>query len=229
MTYDKFRYQKMIKSKNEESILLMLKESPKRFKELKEKTGLSQMGLTNILKKLTKDNKLKKIIDKDEDKYHEAYTLTKKGQDYLKGMWMILNEIYDLESKKAGYNSSYFSFLDVNWSTIIEKDSTFIDYDDFTDDVTKQYTELVFKHIKKNYIKKNNNGKYYLDNADKIHGKHIIAFEVDLDSIKKNIEDFIKNAEDRKKKYDSTKGTISIITANLIDRDNEYKELLYDE
>ncbi len=214
-----------IKKLKQGKILALLMEKPFRFLQLAKATELHPQALDRELKVMLEKKQIKKDILNNET----VYKLTKKGHDYLKDMWMILNEIYDLESKKASYDSNYFSFADVNWSTIIEKDSTYIDYDNFIANATKKYTELVFKHIKKNHIKKDNNGKYYLDNADKIHGKHIIAFEVDLDSIKKNIEDFLNNSEDRKKKYDSTKDTIGILDATLNDNDNKYKELLYDE
>ena len=60
MTYDKCRTQQETKNMNETAILKALSEKPMRFKDLKETTGLSQMGLNTILKRLKMRIRLKK-------------------------------------------------------------------------------------------------------------------------------------------------------------------------
>jgi len=185
MKYDKFRTQKDVKTKNETKILVLLEKQPLRFKDLKEETGLSQMGLNAILKRLMENGRIEKTLYEN----HEAYQLTRKGLNYVKGIWMILYEIYEMQNRKTNYDSSYFSNTDINWSSLIEVESPYINYYFFIEKILNEYRELILKSIKDKYIKENEDKTYSLINKEELKGKHMIAFEVDFDLIRKNIED----------------------------------------
>jgi len=167
----------------------LLEKQPLRFKDLKEETGLSQMGLNAILKRLMKNGRIEKTLYEN----HEAYQLTRKGLNYVKGMWMILYEIYEMQNRKTTYDSSYFSNTDINWSSLIEVESPYINYNSFIKKISNEYRELILKSIKDKYIKENEDKTYSLALAEELKGKHIIAFEVDFDSIRKNLEDALKS------------------------------------
>ncbi|MFP3130775.1 MAG: winged helix-turn-helix transcriptional regulator [Nitrososphaeria archaeon] len=160
MVYDKFRIQKETKLKNEQAVLNSLNKQPKRFKDLINETGISAMGLTNILKRLLSEGKIEKTLHKGKD----AYSLTKKGEDYLEDMWMILYELYEIQNKKTNYDSNYFSENDIKWSSLIEVESPQINYRNFIDLVSSEYRELILKSIKEKYIKENEDKSYSLIN-----------------------------------------------------------------
>jgi DNA-binding HxlR family transcriptional regulator len=185
MIYDKFKKQRDTKLTNEQAVLNYLNKEPKRFKDLINETGISAMGLTNILKRLLSEGKIERTLHKDK----EAYSLTKKGQDYLKGMWMILYEIYEMQNRKTNYESNYFSENDIKYSLLRDIESPQINYRNFIDLVFSEYRELILKSIKEKYIKENEDNTYSLINKEELKGKHIITFEIDFDLIRKNIED----------------------------------------
>jgi len=185
MTYDKFRIQKETKLKNEQAVLNSLNKHPLRFKEIREETRISAMGLTNILKRLLSEGKIERTLYEGK----EAYSLTKKGEDYLKGLWMILYEIYEMQNRKTNYESNYFSENDIKYSLLRDIESPYINYNSFIKNISNEYRELILKSIKEKYIKENEDNTYSLINKEELKGKHIIAFEIDFDLIRKNIED----------------------------------------
>ncbi len=99
MAYEEFQFQKDTGRKNEENILIELKESPKRFKDLTSKLKLSPMGLTKILKRLVKKGKIEKVFYEG----HEAYSLTKEGKNEVENLWYIYHELDFLKENKASY------------------------------------------------------------------------------------------------------------------------------
>ena len=222
MTYEKFKTQQETKNRNETAILKALSEKPMRFKDLKETTGLSQMGLTAILKRLQSENKIERILFDN----HEAYAITKKGQGYLKSMWMILNEIYEMQSGKTNYKNNYFTHSDVNWSLITEVESPSIDYYEFIKKITEDYLTMILQYIKGKYLVKNEDQSYTITEPEKIRGKHIITFEVDLDIVRTHLEDTLQPG-----KVDRTKTGIyqSIGNALTEDTKNNYRHILFNE
>ncbi|MHB8360223.1 MAG: hypothetical protein ACYDAO_00055 [Thermoplasmataceae archaeon] len=223
MTYEKFRTQNETKNKNEEKILTALHEKPMKFTELRDITKLSPMGLTQILKRLLESKKIEKVIYKDK----EAYKLTKKGLDYLKGMWMILNEIYEMQKAKTNYNSNYFSEDDIKWSLLRELESPLIKYNAFINKISNEYRELILMDIKERYIKENEDKTYSLINAEDLKGKHIIAFEIDFDLIRQNLEDALKSDS-------AFNDTVKTVKQGLTRRikeyiRNQYRHVLFNE
>ncbi|MCL4420578.1 MAG: hypothetical protein M1477_02690 [Candidatus Thermoplasmatota archaeon] len=99
MPYEKFKVQKSIAKKNEENILIELKEFPRRFKELLDKLNLSPMGLTKILKRMVSEGKIQKVLYTG----HEAYSLTKEGKNEVEQLWYIYHELDYLKENKASY------------------------------------------------------------------------------------------------------------------------------
>ena len=221
MTYEKFRKQLETKSRNETAILKALSEKPMRFKDLKETTGLSQMGLTAILKRLQSENKIERILFDN----HEAYAITKKGQGYLKSMWMILSEIYEIQNVKTNYKSNYFSSSDIKWSLLTEVESPHIDYTKFIKKISNDYLTLILRDIKKNYLVKNEEQSYTITEPEKIRGKHIITFEVDFDLMREYIEYSLEpNIKDNKSKI----GKYTSISDEIKDHlKNQYRDILF--
>jgi len=222
MIYNKFKKQRDTKLTNEQAVLNYLNKEPKRFKEIREETKISAMGLTNILKRLLSEGKIERTLHKDK----EAYSLTKKGMDYLKGMWMILYEIYEMQNRKTSYNSNYFFENDIKWSSLIEAESPQINYRDFINTVSSEYRELILKSIKEKYIKENEDKTYSLINKEELKGKHIIAFEVDFDLIRKNLEDSLKSDKEFDTSLKDYKEGISVIKE---DKRNLYRHILLKE
>jgi len=222
MEYDKFKTQKETKTKNEAKILALLKKQPLRFKDLKEETGLSQMGLNAILKRLMKNGRIEKTLYEN----HEAYSLTRDGKDYLKGLWMILYEIYEMQDRKTSYNSNYFSENDIKWSFLADVKSPYVNYNSFIKNISNEYRELILKSIKEKYIKENEDKTYSLINKEELKGKHIIAFEIDFDLIRKNIEDSLKSDKEFGASLKDYKEGISVIKE---DKRNLYRHILLKE
>lgn len=223
MTYEKFKTQHETKNKNEENVLKNLYNNPMRFKDLKEETGLSQMGLTAVLKRLITEGKIEKIMYEG----HESYALTKDGQDYLKGMWMILHEIYEMQDVKTTYKSNYFSTSDIKWSLLTEVESPLFNYSEFIDKFSEDYLRMILQNIKEKYLVKNEGQSYSIREPEKIRGKHIIAFEVDFDLIRKNLDDALKPVSMGNKDKIGEYQPI----ANAIKEDirNHYKNILFNE
>jgi hypothetical protein len=173
---------------------------------------------------LQNEGKIEKIMYSN----HEAYQLTKKGQDYVKGIWMILNEIYELQNTKTSYKNNYFSDSDIFWYSLIELKSPYIDYSDFITRVSDEYQNLILQEIKKSYLKKNDDNTYSISEPEKITGKHIIAFEVDFDLIRKNLEDALKPETNDKNKIGKNKSeyVTDVIKA---DKRNYYRNILLGE
>jgi len=175
-------YQKMLR---QNSILNALKDSPKQFSELAKDLKLHDTTLDRELKRLSSEKKIKMGIKDNKP----VYLITKKGMDYLKGMWMILYEIYEMQNRKTNYDSNYFSENDIKYSLLREVESPYVNYNSFIKKISNEYRELILKSIKEKYIKENEDNTYSLINKEELKGKHIIAFEIDFDLIRKNIED----------------------------------------
>jgi len=62
-------------------------------------------------------------------------------------------------------------------------------YNMFIKKISNEYRELILKSIKEKCIKENEDKTYSLINKEELKGKHVIAFEVDFDLIRKNIKD----------------------------------------
>jgi len=212
-------YQKMIR---QERILNALKDSPKRFSELANDVNFQDTTLDRELKRLSSEKKIKKVIKDNKP----VYSITNKGMDYLKGMWMILYEIYEMQNRKTSYNSNYLSQNDIKWSSLIEVKSPRINYRNFIDLVSSEYRELILKSIKEKYIKENEDKTYSLINKDELKGKHIIAFEIDFDLIRKNIEDSLKSDKEFDASLKDYKDGIRVIKE---DTRNLYRHILLKE
>jgi len=227
MTYEKFRIQKERKLTNEQAVLNYLNKEPKRFKEIREETRISAMGLTNILKRLLSEGKIERTLHKDK----EAYSLTKKGEDYLKEMLMILYEIYEMQNRnpnnKPNYDSNYFSENDIKYSLLRDIESPQINYRNFIDLVFSEYRKLILLEIKRNFIKENADKTYSISDPEKLRGKHIIAFEIDFDLIRKNIEDALTSVSINNKAESGI--FISIKDAIKEDKRNLYRNILFKE
>ncbi len=155
------------KENTKRNLLKIIKENePIRYKELLEKSNLSNKWLSIILKEIQKYKNIEKTItdvklgDGKVKNGVQAYQLTKKGQDYVKGMWMILNEIYEMQNTETSYRSNYFSNSDIFWSLLTELKSPFINYSDFIERISEEYRKLILEEIKRTYLKENDDVPY---------------------------------------------------------------------
>jgi len=211
-----------IKNRRTEQILKTLNERPKKFREIAIETKLHDMSVNREIKHLLENKIIKKVIYEN----HEAYQLTKKGMDYLKGMWMILYEIYEMQNRKTNYDSNYFSENDIKYSLLREVESPYVNYNSFIKKISNEYRELILKSIKEKYIKENEDKTYSLINKDELKGKHIIAFEIDFDLIRKNIEDSLKSDKEFDASLKDYKDGIRVIKE---DTRNLYRHILLKE
>jgi len=172
MVYDKFRTQKETKKKNEEQILKSLYEKPKTFTELKEETHLSQMGLTNVLKRLKSENIIKKDIKED----MTVYVLTEKGNKEAENLWHIYFELDYLKENKASYihgtPNSFVSFDLI----MLNKDHEHL-HDNILSIIPNPYefNNYIMENLFKKAKEKNLNMVY---NSNE--GKYMLSFEFDL-------------------------------------------------
>ncbi len=210
-----------IREQRQGKILKILDENPLTFLQLKNASGLHPQILDRELEKTLE----KKLIIKDILDNEPVYKLTKKGQDYLKGMWMILNEIYEMQNVKTNYKSNYFSSSDIKWSLLTEVKSPHIDYMEFIEKISNDYLTLILRDIKKNYLVKNEEQSYTITEPEKIRGKHIITFEVDFDLMREYIEYSLEpNIKDNKSKI----GKYTSISDEIKDHlKNQYRDILF--
>lgn len=204
------------------SICKVLSEHPKSYTEIVNETSMKDMTIARELKQMLSE----KIIYKTILSNKPVYNLTKKGQGYLKSMWMILNEIYEMQSRKTNYENNYFTHSDVNWSLITEAESPYIDYREFRDKISEDYLRMILLSLKKKYLIENEDKSYSLSKPEEIRGKHIITFEVDLDIVRTHLEDTLQPG-----KVDRTKTGIYQSIGNALTEDlkNEYRHILFNE
>jgi DNA-binding HxlR family transcriptional regulator len=212
-------YQKMMR---QERILNALKDSPKRFRTLANDVNLLDTTLDRELKRLKSENKIEMGIKDNKP----VYLITKKGMGYLKSMYMILYEIYEMQNRKTNYDSNYFSENDIKYSLLREIESPYVNYNSFIKNISNEYRELILKSIKEKYIKENEDKTYYLINKEELKGKHMIAFEVDFDLIRKNIEDSLKSDKEFDASLKDYKEGIRVIKE---DTRNLYRHILLNE
>lgn len=212
-----------IREQRQGMILKLLEERPLTFSRLQKASGLHPQTLKRELNKMYERKLIKQdILDKE-----KVNKLTKKGQDYLKGMWMILNEIYEMQSAHANYNSNYFSGNNIFWSLLKDIESPHIDYRENIKRISDDYLRIVLASLKEKHVKQNEDNSYSIVNSQEIKGKHIIAFEVDFDLIRKNLEDAIKLIENvgnnQNKMFQSVENAIKEDNRNL------YRSILFGE
>jgi len=202
MVYDKFRTQNETKKKNEEQILKSLYEKPKTFTELKEETHLSQMGLTNVLKRLKSENIIKKDIKED----MTVYVLTKKGNKEAENLWHIYFELDYLKENKASYihgtSNSFVSFDLI----MLNKDHEHL-HDDILSIIPNpnEFNNYIMENLFKKAKEKNLNMVY---NSNE--GKYMLSFEFDL----KKLMDFFNKI---KIFIDDIKKGINVLNDNKLD------------
>lgn len=165
MTYEKFRLQLETKSRNETAILKALSEKPMRFKDLKENIGLSQMGLTAILKRLQSKNKIKKTIHED----HESYVLTKKGSEEYEKLWHIESIIKEIKSLNSGSLLSYWKPYGMEYSII--QDTNFLS--------KNKIAHLIYGQNPEYFENEDNNPQSLADEISKYILKWIISYAND--------------------------------------------------
>jgi len=132
-----------------------------------------------------------------------------------------------MQNRKTSYYSNYFTESDIKYSLLREVESPYINYNSFIKKISNEYRELILKSIKDKYIKENEDKTYSLALAEELKGKHIIAFEVDFDLIRKNIEDALTSVSMDSKAESEI--FASIKDAIKDDIRNNYRNILFKE
>ncbi len=155
------------------------------------------------------------------------YVLTELGKAYYNNLWFIEMEIRKLKSNNAILESNHASSSDIFWSLIRDVESPYINYRDFIKRISEEYRNLILLEIKRTYLKENDDKTYSISEPEKLRGKHIIAFEVDFDLIRNNLEEALKpvSVDNRGKigKYQSG------MDAFKEDIRNQYRNILFNE
>jgi DNA-binding HxlR family transcriptional regulator len=196
--------QQKIKELNRSGVMVCLKDEAKRFKDLKEMTGLSPMGLTKILAGLEEEG----LIGRKTEGRWSSYILTRKGEKMLFKMTtldMIIGKIQDDGGKYHHDYSGAKGSMELSglvWGIqddlvigkeIGEKDNPMLP------GIVRSTQAHIFREIKS--AAKNNLIK--LDEKKK--GQMVLGFVIDYDDLVKSINDdsllqYGKNAGKRTKK-----------------------------
>ena len=105
--------------RHREFIVNSLEKEPKLFLELlqlgkNDVNGLkSPMGLSRVLDELQRDGIVSQEATRKDSRGIErkAYTLTKMGKEYRKGIWELMLDLYDLKDKGSSYVSGLTNTL----------------------------------------------------------------------------------------------------------------------
>jgi DNA-binding HxlR family transcriptional regulator len=92
-----YKYQLDQRNANKEQVLILLEHGPKRFREILDGVEFTQQTLSSILKELSKEGKIQKVIHEDA----EAYEITAEGKASLKETYYILHDLVALKDKGA--------------------------------------------------------------------------------------------------------------------------------
>ena len=174
--YNRFQILKIIK-----------KEGPQRFKELEQKTGRSPRGLNNMLKDLQEAKRIEKVIHDG----HQAYGLTKTGDDAFKNLDLVLSGRREMIIDGGTYYESYSNqwgsvlFCDLPWGIdddlILDKNVT-EEMNPITKETAIEVQEFLFKKMLSDAKKK----KITLDKTK--NGNIIWEFSIDYKELVKSLE-----------------------------------------
>ncbi len=109
--HNAYTTQKDTKRRHRDFIVNSLEKEPKLFLELlrlgkNDVNGLkSPMGLSRVLDELQSEGIVSQEATKKDSRGIErkAYTLTKRGKEYGKGIWELMLDLYDLKDKGSSY------------------------------------------------------------------------------------------------------------------------------
>jgi DNA-binding HxlR family transcriptional regulator len=189
MAYDRFRTQKETKERNERLVLKLLFDSPMRFKDLLEETGLSRAGLDMILKRLQETKQIESIIDSGKP----AYSLTKKGEKTVKAIPIIQDNLESILKVKHEYSNEMGKF---------KLGYKGINFDVLNDAQVDANLTNVFKEIVKECLKKSENTiaeiPSIIRDKSELKGKMVLALTIDFDDMR---EQFLNRNNKTWKKF----------------------------
>lgn len=189
MVYDRFRTQKETKERNERLVLKLLFDSPMRFKDLLEETGLSRAGLDMILKRLQETKQIGSIIDSGKP----AYSLTKKGEKTVKAIPIIQDNLESILKVKHEYSNEMGKF---------KLGYKGINFDVLNDAQVDANLTNVFKEIVKECLKKSENTiaeiPSIIRDKSELKGKIVLALTIDFDDMR---EQFLNRNNKAWKKF----------------------------
>lgn len=179
MAYNRFRTQKETKERNERLVLKLLFDSPMRFKDLLEETGLSRAGLDMILKRLQETKQIESIIDSGKP----AYSLTKKGEKTVKAIPIIQDNLESILKVKHEYSNEMGKFK------LGYKGMNFDVLNDAQVDASLTNT---FKEIVKECLKKSEDTIAEIPNIirdkSELKGRMVLALTIDFDDMREQFQ-----------------------------------------
>jgi len=196
--------QQKVKELNRSGVMVCLKDEAKRFKDIKEMTGLSPMGLTKILSGLEDDG----LIGRKTEGRWSSYVLTRKGEKILFKMTtldMIIGKIQDDGGKYHHDYSGAKASMELSGLPWGVQDDLVIDKEIGDKDnpllpgIVRSTQAHMYREIKS--AAKNNLIK--LDEKKK--GQMVLGFVIDYDDLVKSISNdslaqYGKNANKKTKK-----------------------------
>lgn len=189
MAYDRFRTQKETKERNERLILKLLYDSPMRFKDLLEETGLSRAGIDMILKRLQETKQIESIIVEGKP----AYSLTNKGEKTVKAIPIIQDNLESILKVKHEYSNEMGKF---------KLGYKGINFDVVNDAQVNANLTSTFKEIVKECLNKSENTIADIPNIirdkSELRGKMVLALTIDFDDMR---EQFLNRNNKTWKKF----------------------------
>jgi DNA-binding HxlR family transcriptional regulator len=180
--------QQKVKELNRSGVMICLKYEAKRFKDIKEMTSLSPMGLTKILSGLEEEG----LIGRKAEGRWSSYILTRKGEKMLFKMTtldMIIGKIQDNGGKYHHDYSGAKASMELSGNIWGIQDDLVIDKEIGDKDnpllpgIVRSTQAYIFREIKS--AAKNNLIK--LDEKKK--GQMVLGFVIDYDDLVKSIND----------------------------------------
>ena len=110
--------QKKTKKKNRQVIHTILKDGPKRFKELFEKVEFSETTLSRILDELSKDGSIKLIIV---DGKNRAYCLNKKEQSEVEKLKSMISGISGFLQEQIQLQKAFGKYFETGSTEDLKK------------------------------------------------------------------------------------------------------------
>lgn len=185
------------RERSRNKVLIVLKNEPKRFKDLEKETELSPAGLTQILKILRTENTIEHTLIDGKS----GYKLTKKGIRSLDDIINLANDVNTIRNRGGKHFRDYSSL----WGSIVSSKLPWGIESDLTLDKNlnalhlltekdvQDIEELVFKIIAKNTKKRKLN--------EEQSGEIVLGFKIDYNELIKSInEDSLEYYENISKK-----------------------------
>ncbi|MEM3502844.1 MAG: winged helix-turn-helix domain-containing protein [Nitrososphaeria archaeon] len=178
---ESYQTQRRTAKTNENKILKALLSHPKTFTELRNEVGLSQTGLSKVLKRLSKSGLIKKVM------YSRAYELTSKGKRTVMAIPMMLDSIEEIMSGKHSYRNVIGKYRS-GYKGI----SYDIMHNELGNSKLLGLFENTFEKTLSNFEKDIGKIPDIVENESELEGKIVFAITLDFDDMLKRFKLFKK-------------------------------------